>query len=290
MDAQPDASSCASAPAEAERGLRPNSRRSFPGARGLWDLWHGWRDYRELWLVVGWYDIRKRYRRSLLGPFWVTISLGAFIAVLTFLYVPLIGGDVNGYLSFVAFGFIAWQFMSQLVIEGCNVFIANGPIIQQFRAPLSVYIYESVWKNLIILAHNFLIYVFIVVLFGLWPSWATLLVIPGITLICINGVIVGMLLGTLCTRFRDIPPIVATIMQMMFLLTPIFWHPDQVPGREALVVFNPFYYFLELIRQPLQGHAPSLLIWTVALAITLVGFVVGLAFFSRFRDRIVYWL
>jgi homopolymeric O-antigen transport system permease protein len=81
-----------------------------------------------------------------------------------------------------------------------------------------------------------------------------------------------------------------TAMQMMFLLTPILWRPDQVPGREMLVVFNPFYYFLELIRQPLQGNAPSPLIWAVALAITLVGFVVGLAFFSRFRDRIVYWL
>jgi ABC-2 type transport system permease protein len=291
MDAQPDASSCAAMPAGAERSrLRPNSRWSFPGARGLRDLWRGWRDYRELWLAIGWYDIGKRYRRSVLGPFWITISLGAFIAALTFVYAPLIGGDVNNYLSYVAFGFIAWQFISQLVNDGCNVFIANGPIIQQFTAPLSVYIYESVWKNLIIFAHNFLIYIFIVVLFGLWPSWATLLVVPGVILICINGVTVGMLLGTLCVRFRDIPPIMATVMQMMFLLTPIFWHPEQMPGREALVVFNPFYYFLELVRLPLQGHAPSLLIWTVALAISLVGFVVGLAFFSRFRDRIVYWL
>jgi ABC-2 type transport system permease protein len=290
-DVQSDAGSPTVVPAEGERSrLRQDPRWSFPGARGLRDLWRGWRDYRELWLAVGWYDIRKRYRRSLLGPFWITVSLAAFIAALTFLYVPLVGGDVHGYLSFVAFGFIAWQFMSQLVVEGCNVFIANGPIIQQFRAPLRVYIYESVWKNLIILAHNFSIYVFIVVLFGLWPSWATLLVVPGIILICINGVIVGMLLGTLCARFRDIPLIVATVMQMMFLLTPILWRPGQVPGREMLVVFNPFYYFLELIRQPLLGSAPSPLIWAVALMITAVGFVVGLAFFSRFRDRIVYWL
>jgi hypothetical protein len=180
-DVQSDAGSPTVVPAEGERSrLRQDPRWSFPGARGLRDLWRGWRDYRELWLAVGWYDIRKRYRRSLLGPFWITVSLAAFIAALTFLYVPLVGGDVHGYLSFVAFGFIAWQFMSQLVVEGCNVFIANGPIIQQFRAPLRVYIYESVWKNLIILAHNFSIYVFIVVLFGLWPSWATLLVVPGI--------------------------------------------------------------------------------------------------------------
>ncbi len=84
--------------------MRQHPRRLFPG--GLRDLWHGWRDYRELWLTVGYYDIRKRYRRSLLGPFWITISLGAFIAAVTFFYEPLIGGDVNGYLSFVYFAAI----------------------------------------------------------------------------------------------------------------------------------------------------------------------------------------
>ena len=80
---------------------------AFPGVRGLRDLWRGWRDYRELWITVGLYDIRKRYRRSLLGPFWITISLGAFILGLSFIYVPLVGGDMNSFLPFVAFGFIA---------------------------------------------------------------------------------------------------------------------------------------------------------------------------------------
>ena len=116
---------------------------AFPGVRGLRDLWRGWRDYRELWVTVGLYDIRKRYRRSLLGPFWITISLGAFILGLSFIYVPLVGGNMNSFLPFVAFGFIAWQFISQLVLDGCNVFIAHGPIIQQLRAPLSIYIYQG---------------------------------------------------------------------------------------------------------------------------------------------------
>jgi homopolymeric O-antigen transport system permease protein len=97
-----------------------------------------------------------------------------------------------------------------------------------------------VWRHLIILAHNLLIYVAVVVFTGLWPSWQTLLVVPGLILICINGISIGMLFGTLCARFRDIPPIVATITQMMFLLTPILWHPDQIPGRWPLVVFNPW--------------------------------------------------
>jgi ABC-type polysaccharide/polyol phosphate export permease len=291
MDAQSNSS-----PAILKADKRERSRLvqkidpAFPGVRGLRDLWRGWRDYRELWLTVGLYDIRKRYRRSLLGPFWITVSVGTFILGLSFIYAPLVGGDMKSFLPFIAFGFIAWQFISQLLMDGCNVFIANGPIIQQLRAPLSIYIYQTVWRHLIILAHNFLIYVVVAVAYGIWPSFQTLLVIPGILLVCINGMSFGMLFGTLCARFRDIPPIVTTITQMMFLLTPILWRPDQVPGREFVYELNPFFYLVQVIREPLEGVSPSLFIWSVTVGLTAVGFLVSLLFFSRFRNRIVYWL
>jgi len=55
--------------------------------------------------------------------------------------------------------------------------------------------------------------VVIALLYGIWPSWQTLLVVPGIIFAGVNGVSIGMLLGTLCARFRDIPPIVQTITQ-----------------------------------------------------------------------------
>jgi ABC-type polysaccharide/polyol phosphate export permease len=84
--------------------LRQRFMQRVPFARGLRDLWQGWRDYRELWLSTGWYDIRKRYRRSLLGPFWITISLGAFIAGLSFIDMPLVGGNAENYLPYLAFG------------------------------------------------------------------------------------------------------------------------------------------------------------------------------------------
>lgn len=226
----------------------------------------------------------------MLGPFWITVSVGTFILGLSFIYAPLVGGDMKSFLPFIAFGFIAWQFISQLLMDGCNVFIANGPIIQQLRAPLSIYIYQTVWRHLIILAHNFLIYVVVAVAYGIWPSWQTLLVIPGILLVCINGLSFGMLFGTLCARFRDIPPIITTITQMMFLLTPILWRPDQVPGREFVYKLNPFFYLVQVIREPLEGVSPSLFIWSVTVGFTAVGFLVSLVFFSRFRNRIVYWL
>jgi hypothetical protein len=81
-------------------------KRPFPSARALQDLWQGWRDYRQLWLATGWYDVQKRYRRSVLGPFWITVSLGVFVAALSFLYGPLLGRKIVAYAPFLAFGLI----------------------------------------------------------------------------------------------------------------------------------------------------------------------------------------
>jgi ABC-2 type transport system permease protein len=158
------------------------------------------------------------------------------------------------------------------------------------KAPLSIHIFGMIWRNVLIFAHNMALYVLIAIVFALYPTWATLLVIPGLFLVCLNALWIGMLLGTLCTRFRDIPPIVTTVMQMMFLLTPILWRPDQVPGREAVSRLNPFYYFVELIREPLLDRPGSPDIWAVAILITLGGLAVALPLYGRFRDRIVYWL
>lgn len=291
--AQSDIASSAPVVSGAEQPKDRSTRKvaeSFPGAEALQDLWQGWRNYRELWLAVGWYDMRKRYRRSVLGPFWITVSLGAFIAGLSVIYGPLLGRDLSDYVPYLAFGFIGWQFISDLVSGSCNVFASNAQRIQQLRAPSSLYIYEMIWRNLLILAHNAPIYFIIAVFFPVKPTFATLLVIPGIIIVCINGILAAMILGTLCARFRDIPPIVDTIMRMMFLLTPIMWHPDQLGGRSFLVYLNPFYYFLELIRDPLLGSAPPLSVWGVTLGLTLLSAVIALPFFSRFHNRIPYWV
>jgi ABC-2 type transport system permease protein/lipopolysaccharide transport system permease protein len=290
--AQPELAPAASAGqagkshAETEHGVvQPASP-----AGAIQDLWVGLRDFRELWLTVGWYDIRKRYRRSLLGPFWITISLGAFVAALSFVYGPLLGRDLNTYVPWLAFGFIGWHFISDLLNESCNVFSSNAQRIEQLRAPMSLYIYEMVWRNLLILGHNLLIYVFIVVIFPVKPDWATLLVIPGLCLVVVNGIFAAMLLGTLCARFRDIPPIVSMIMRMMLLLTPVLWHPDRLANRAALVDFNPLYYFLEVIRAPLLGNAPPVSIWAVAIALTVIHGAIAIPFFARFNKRIAYWV
>jgi ABC-2 type transport system permease protein/lipopolysaccharide transport system permease protein len=143
---------------------------------------------------------------------------------------------------------------------------------------------------LIVLAHNFLVYVAVAAIFGIWPGATALLVIPAIAIICLNGVSGSFLFGVLTSRFRDIPPIVASIVQIMFFLSPILWKPDQIPAKAVFLECNPFFHFLNIVRRPLLGELPDLRSWIIVSAVSLVLLLLATLFFVRFRARVAYWV
>ena len=244
----------------------------------------------RLWGLLGWQDVRQRYRRSTLGPFWLTISMGALVGGLGVLYSGLFKMDVADYLPFVAAGLIVWGLVSGLITEGCSVFIEAEGAIKQVNLPLSIYVYRVVWRSIIIFAHNIIIYVAAAVLFSIHPGWVGFLALPGLVLLCLNGVWMGLLLGLMSARFRDVPQIVASVVQVTFFLTPIIWKPELLPDRAFMLDFNPFFHFVELVRGPALGQAPGLVSWLAVLGITLGGWLVTLLMYRRYRWRIAYWV
>ena len=244
----------------------------------------------HLWGLLGWQDIRQRYRRSKLGPFWLTISMGVLVAALGTLYGALLKVEIADYVPHLALGFIVWGLIFGLITESCSAFIGAEHIIKQVDLPLSVHVYRVVWRNLIILFHNAVIFVFVALLFSIWPGWTWLLALPGIALLCVNGMWVGLFLGIFSARFRDIPPIVASIMRIAFFVTPIIWMPELLPDRAVLLDLNPFFHFVELVRAPLLGQAPGLVSWLAVVGVTLGGWLATFALFRRYRWRIAYWV
>ena len=101
---------------------------------------------------------------------------------------------------------------------------------------------------------------------------------------------VGLLLGLVSARFRDVPQIVASVVQIAFFLTPIIWKPELLPERALLLDLNPFFHFVEVVRAPLLGQMPGLTSWLATLGVTLGGWLVTLAMYRRFHWRIPYWV
>ena len=240
--------------------------------------------------MLGWLEIKQRYRRSVLGPFWLTISTGAMIAVIGLVYSRLFGQEISGYFSYLAIGWVVWMFMAGLMNDACTTFISGEGYIKQIKLPLTIHVLRMVWKNLLILAHNFVIVIIVMLFFRPDLDWHLVLFPLGLLVIAVNGVWLGVFLGLICARFRDIPNIVASLVQVVFFLTPVLWKPDMLGAHSWVATWNPLYHFLEIVRGPLLGASPSSLSWMAALFMTSAGLVIMLVFFSRFRARIAYWV
>lgn len=257
--------------------------------KALNDIRRGW-SRRELWSTLGVHDVRQRYRRSTLGPFWITISLAVMVFALGLLYGQIFGQDLSEYLPFIAVGFVIWNLISTLIMKGCETFISAEGMIRQLNAPLSIYAYRQVWSAIISFAHNIWIYFAVGLWYGLEPSLTMLWAMPALLVILFNGFWVSILLGLLSARFRDIPLIVASIVQVVFFITPVIWRPEMLPGRALLLALNPLYHMVEIIRAPLLGSIPSIENWSAVIIISILGTTLTLVFYSAYRWRIAYWI
>ena len=244
-----------------------------------------------MWTRMGWQEIRRRYRRTVLGPFWMTLSLGLFIGGMGFVWAPLFRVSVREYLPFVTAGMVCWTFTSTIIIEGCSTYNAAEGLIKQLRIPVSMLNWTLVCRNVIVLFHNLLIIVIVYIALEINPGWPALLFIPGLILVAINGVWIGILLGMVSTRFRDVPQLVGSLIQVMMFVTPVFWFASQLSStRASFLVYNPLMHLIDVVRMPLLGQAPTLLNYEVVVGMAIAGWALAIYVFARFRRRIAYWL
>ena len=106
------------------------------------------------------------------------------------------------------------------------MFTTSESYIKQIRLPYSVYVFRSIWSKLIIFAHNFVIYFGVLIYFQIWPGAAALLAIPALMLIVLNGALATVYIGMVSARFRDIPQLISSVVQIIFFVTPIMWNPE----------------------------------------------------------------
>jgi ABC-2 type transport system permease protein len=270
---------------------------SISFARAFGDLRAGW-DQRELWGHLGWQDIRQRYRRSFLGPIWITVTMAVTAVALGILYAGLFNSDVSVQLPNILVGLIIWNFISGCILEGAEVFTANVGLITHLPAPLSVHVYRLIWRQTLFFLHNLVVYVLMLFIFPQHLSWTDLSAIPAFGLLVLNGAWVALLFGIFTTRFRDLSPIVQAVVQLAFFLTPIVWIYDQflhsanphIAERARLAELNPFLHFVEMLRRPMLGQDQLLRFWVVVLAITVVGWGLTLLALRRYRARVSYWV
>ena len=258
-------------------------------ARALADLEIGLRRWR-LASALAWLDIRNRYRGSVLGPFWLTLSTGLMLAGLGILYSALFHETLRSYLPFLSVSLIVWNMISQVVSDAATSLISAEGMIRQLPLPYTTHALRCVFRNVIIAAHNLPLIAIVMAVCLLLPGPGVVLVLPGLAILGVNAFAAALLLGMLCARFRDLGQIVASVMQLAFFMTPILWKPKTLGAGAQFLVLDPFYVIMQVVRGPLLGSGAPPLIWLAAVAYTVAFCALGFAFFVRFRGRIAFWV
>lgn len=270
--------------------ITPGTSAAERNAMAMRDLCEAISLWRLCW-TLGALDIRIRYRGSLIGPFWLSLSTAVMVAAMGAIYSTLFKIDMHDYLPFLAISQVLWGYLSVLVGDACTGYIVNETLIRAVRMPFTLYAARTVLRNVLVLAHNLIVIVAVYVVMWAWPGWEALLALPAALLWLVDSLAITVLLGALCARFRDIPPIVASVMQMAFFITPVIWRPHLI-GEDMLwlLPFNPFYSLLEVLRGPLLGEIPT--VWDYVSAIGYSALLCGAtwALFARVRARIAFWV
>jgi len=244
-----------------------------------------------LWTTLAQQDVKLRYRGSILGPFWQTLTTAVMIGGMGLIYAKLFHTELQDYLPMLTVGLIFWMFIAGMITEGCGTFVGVQGIIQQVKLPFSLHAYRLVYRNLLTLAHNFVIVPVVLLIFPHPIEWIRLLeLVPGLILITITGIWVSVLLGMISARFRDVPPIVASIVQVVFFMTPVMWPIDALGPNAWWAQLNPLFAAVDVLRGPLLGQPTARYSWVILATMTVLGCAAAFAFFTRFRSRIAFWV
>lgn len=272
-----DAKEPSSPPVEA------NSRQGMSKRRRLRD-WHV-----VNWCLLGWYDFVFQHRRTMIGPFWQTVQMAVWAAGLVIVFGSF-HADRPDYIPYVVSGLVVWGLLSSCLQAGTGVFTSNASLILNIPNPLTLYVVRSLSLITVRFGFQLLVFVPVAIYYHLPFNTSILWIVPGTLLILLCFGSSMMVLGVIGVRMRDLEHIISAAMRFLFFTTPIFWIPDEGTLRFILTLVNPLAWFLDLIRLPLLGEAPSTQTFVLCIIVTLLSMAAAFLVHRRFGRFVPTWL
>lgn len=256
---------------------------------GIADIRDGLR-LRRVWVALANEDIGDQHRLTTLGPIWLLVNYLLFVG--TFVFVFTHGDSAHpDYPAYVAIGLFVWLFMAEIISQSLTLFTRERGFIQGTTLPLSVYVLRMTMQSVIRASYALLGCLVILLAAGPPFSVAWLLSLGPLMLILAVAPAVIIILAFLGTYVPDSQYVISNMMRIGMFLSPIFWYYDGAGGiRHAFYQWNPFTYFIEIVRMPiLQGTYP-LQYSLVCLVMGVSFWILALLLLGRFRKQVVFAL
>lgn len=242
-------------------------------------------------LYLAWMDVRARYKKSVLGPLWMTI--GNFIGILglSIVWSALLKENPQTFIPSLSIGFIVWQLVSISISESSTTFVREAKIIRNITLPTWFFATRFFARHIINLLHNFIIIIILIWNFNIPITFTTWLVIPNLLIVLLNLYWITYIIGILGARFRDIEYLINSFLPILFFISPVVFHPGRLPEEmEVFIWLNPLSYFIEMVRSPILGEVPRINTYTIMLGLLTVGALSTYWFNKNYVKRLAFWI
>lgn len=237
-----------------------------------------------------WGDLKTRYKRSALGPLWVVLGTGIGVVGLGYVWATLLHMNSDQFVPLLSVGLVVWQLVSACFSESSNVLYKHAKIIRNLRAPFLLFPLQLLLKHFFYFLHNLIVIIAVFILFNVPFSWVQLMAIPGLFIVLINMLWIITLLGIFAARYRDVEALIASIMPLLFFLSPVLYRPSDLGIKSKFAWLNPLTYFITLIRDPLQGVFPSFFVYGVSIAMLILGSLLAWRVLIINQNKIAFWM
>ena len=244
----------------------------------------------KLTLQISWTEILIKYRKSIIGPFWIVLNMIVVVFSLAFVFAGFFGKGFNDYILYIYCGLLAWSFISSSILDSTNLYI-NGSIknfkFHSFYLPLI-----NVNKILIIFFHNLVVYIILLFFFkNNFFFFNLFFIFIALLIYIINGICISFSVGLLSLKFRDIGFMINNFMYLIFLITPIFWDPNILSKKKFFIIeLNPFFHFIEILRKPLLSETPNLVNFLYVLFFTLLNIILAYVTYKKINKYKYFYL
>jgi lipopolysaccharide transport system permease protein len=234
-------------------------------------------------------EIKFKYSRSVLGPFWITLSCCVLVLGLTFINISLFSTDLKVILPWITIGVIFWNYITSIIEDSTRIFdnqkLLNIPI------KLIDLVSVSVFKNIIILFHNLIVVILVFLFLGIQINSNFFFIFFGIVIFVINSYCISILFGLLCLRFRDFILIIKNAVYLIFLVTPIFWLPSFLSKNTLVLVdYNIIFQIIQSIRDPLLGNKLNSNCFLMNSFFSTLLLLLAFFFYKKFKKRALFWI
>ncbi|CFR05148.1 ABC transporter permease [Yersinia frederiksenii] len=250
-------------------------------------------NYKKNWNLVlhlSWTEIKVRYARSAIGPFWLVLTTAISVLGLSYIWSILFNMDKEVFIPSLTVGLVIWQFLAACINEAPNCFAVYSSTIRNYTHPVWIYPTALVIKNFIIFLHNLVILVVVLVIYPPDFGWATAMIFPALLLILLVLTQITTILAFLGARYKDLGAAIIAFMSIVFFLSPVIFIPNQLGVKEYLMWFNPFSYLITIIRDPLIGHVSGGFVYLVTIIFMFIAAALMHFLLMRYRYRVLYWI